>query len=149
VVGDSVLYTLKVGNKGPDVAKDVVMTYVIPEGLEFAGATVDVGTYTYNSAKRTITWVIGDVPVGDPYMLLSLRIAQPGHYIINPVLSTSTYDPTLNSATESITVNALKKPNTVKAASKTIPLQKTGLPLAGIVLAILAVFSGLVMPKRK
>lgn len=37
----------------------------------------------------------------------------------------------------------------VKAASKTIPLQKTGLPLAGIVLAILAVFSGLVVPKRK
>ncbi len=37
----------------------------------------------------------------------------------------------------------------VNAASKTIPLQKTGLPLAGILLAILAVFSGLVMPKRK
>ena len=36
----------------------------------------------------------------------------------------------------------------VKAASKTIPLEKTGMPLAGLVLAILAVFCGLV-PKRK
>ena len=149
VVGDTVVYTLKVGNKGPDAAKDVVMTYVVPEGLEFAGATVDVGTYNYNPDTRTITWIIGDVPVGDPYMLLSLRISQPGYYILNPVLITSTFDPTLNSDTESITVNALEKSNTVKAANKTIPLQKTGLPLAGIVLAILAVFSGLVVPKRK
>jgi len=149
VAGDTVVYTLKAGNKGPDAAKDVVMTYVVPEGLEFVGANVDVGTYTYDPATRTITWTIGDVPVGDPYMLLSLRIAQPGHHIINPVLSTSTYDPTINSNTESITVNALEKSNTVKAASKTIPLQKTGLPLVGILLAILAVFGGLVMPKRK
>ena len=37
----------------------------------------------------------------------------------------------------------------VKAASKTIPLQKTGLPLVGILLAVLAVFSGLVTPKKK
>ena len=147
VAGDTVLYTLKVGNKGPDAAKDVVMTYVVPEGLEFAGATVDVGTYTYDPATRTITWTIGDVPVGDPYMWLSLRVAQSGHYLINPVLITSTYDPTISIDTQSITVNAAAK-TTVNAASKTIPLQKTGLPLAGFVLAILAVFGGLV-PKRK
>ena len=156
VAGDTVLYTLKVGNNGPDAAKDVVMTYVVPEGLEFAGATVDVGTYTYDPVTRTITWTIGDVPVGDPYMWLSLNVAQSGHYLINPVLSTSTYDPTINTDTQSITVNAAAQdnPNTptdptkVNAASKTIPLQKTGLPLAGLVLAILAVFGGLV-PKRK
>ncbi len=74
-VGDTVVYTLKVGNKGPDAAKDVVMTYVIPEGLEFVGANVDVGTYTYDSATRTIIWNISDVPVGDPNMRLSLLVA--------------------------------------------------------------------------
>ena len=144
------------GNNGPDAAKDVVMTYVVPEGLEFAGATVDVGTYTYDPATRTITWTIGDVPVGDPYMWISLRVAQSGHYLINPVLITSTYDPTINVDTQSITVIASgpnnpdtpTNPTKVNAASKTIPLQKTGLPLAGLVLAILAVFGGLV-PKRK
>ncbi|MDO8869510.1 MAG: hypothetical protein Q7V10_02045, partial [Methanobacteriaceae archaeon] len=36
VVGETVIYTLKVGNHGPDTAKNVVMTYVVPEGLEFA-----------------------------------------------------------------------------------------------------------------
>ncbi len=147
VVGDIVVYTLKVGNNGPDAAKDVVMTYVVPEGLEFAGANVDRGTYAYDPATRTITWIIGDVPVGDPYMWLSLRVAKSGHYLINPVLITSTYDPTLNIDTQSITINAAAK-TTINAASKTIPLQKTGLPLAGLVLAILAVLSGFV-PKKK
>ncbi len=143
-VGDTVVYTLKVGNKGPDTAKDVVMTYVVPEGLEFAGANVDVGTYTYDPTTRTVTWIIGDVPVGDPYMWLSLRVAQSGHYLINPVLSTSTYDPTLNVDTQSITVNAA-----TKAAAKTIPMQETGLPIAGLLLAIMAVVGGLSLSKRK
>lgn len=64
VVGETVTYTLKVGNRGPDPAENVVMTYTIPEGLEFAGSTVDVGTWIYDPATRTITWTIGEVPVG-------------------------------------------------------------------------------------
>lgn len=47
-----------------------------------------------------------------------------------------------------ITPAAAGKSNTVNAASKTIPLQKTGLPLAGLVLAILAVFGGLATSKK-
>ncbi len=154
VAGDTVMYTLKVGNNGPDAAKNVVMTYVVPEGLEFAGAKVDVGTWNYDASTRTITWTIDDVPVGDPYMWLSLHIAQPGQYIINPTLSTSTYNPTIN--TQSITVHAAAQTNTngntiVKAAAttKTIGMQDTGIPLPGLVLAILAVFGGLVAPRRK
>lgn len=38
---------------------------------------------------------------------------------------------------------------TVKTASKAITLQKTGLPLAGLAVAILAVFGGLAVPKRE
>ena len=38
---------------------------------------------------------------------------------------------------------------TVKAASKTIPLQKTGLPLAGLITAVLLVLGGLAVPKRR
>jgi uncharacterized repeat protein (TIGR01451 family) len=149
--GDTVIYTLKVGNKGPDKAKDVVMTYVVPEGLEFAGANVDVGTYTYNPTNRTITWTIGDVPKGDPYMWLSLLVAQEGQYLINPTLSTSSYDPTLNNNIQSITVNAAaaQTSNTVNAASNTVGMQKTGMPIAGLILALLALFGGLATSKRK
>ena len=153
VAGDTVVYTLKVGNNGPDTAKNVVMTYVIPEGLEFAGAKVDVGEWKYDASTRTITWTIGDVPVGDPYMWISLRVAQPGQYLINPALSTSTYNSTINvqsikiHATAQTNVNTLVNAATV--TTKTIGMQKTGIPLPGLVLAILAVFGGLVAPRRK
>lgn len=40
--------------------------------------------------------------------------------------------------------------NTVNAATeKTVGMQKTGLPLAGLILAVLALFSGLATSKRK
>ena len=152
MVGDTVLYTLKVGNQGPDAAQDVVMTYVIPQGLEFSGATVDNGTYTYDASTRTITWTIGEVPVGDPYLWLSLRVTQAGQYLINPTLTTSTYDPTLNTNTQSLTVNAAaEEPETVNAQTetKTIGMQKTGMPVNYLILALLLLIGGYIVPKRK
>jgi autotransporter family porin len=169
VAGDTVVYTLKVGNNGPDTAKDVVMTYVVPEGLEFVGANVDMGECEYDSATRTITWTIGDVPKGDPFMWLSLRVLQAGGYLIDPVLSTSTYDPTLE--TGSLSVNAVNPVNPapvntpgstnpsgsstnttqVNASSstiKTVGMQDTGLPIAGLILAVLMLFGGLVTSKK-
>lgn len=150
VVGDTVTYTLKVGNKGPDPAQDVVMTYTIPEGLEFAGATVDVGTYTYDPATRTITWTIGEVPVGDPYMWLDLKILKAGQYLINPRLSTTTYDPTLNRDTQSLTVNAADKttPTPQPVHGKTVGMQTTGVPVAALIFAVLLVLGGLVYTKK-
>jgi len=155
VVGDTVIYTLKVGNKGPNTAENVVMTYTIPEGLEFAGAKVDVGTYTYDPKTRTITWNIGDVPVGDPYMWLSLKVLSSGTYLINPTLSTSTYDPTLNANTQSLSVNAAATPNdnnntnnTVNAATNTVSMQETGIPLIVLIMALFMVLGGLVSSKK-
>ena len=152
MVGDTVIYTLKVGNKGPDTAENVVMTYVVPKGLEFVGGQVDMGTYTYNPTTRTITWKIGDVPVGDPYMRLSLKVLSSGTYLINPTLSTSTYDPTLNTNTQSLTVNAAATPNnmdnTVNAATNTVNMQETGISLTTLVLAILMIACGIIGTKK-
>jgi uncharacterized repeat protein (TIGR01451 family) len=155
VVGDTVVYTLKVGNKGPDTAENVVMTYVVPKGLEFAGAKVDVGSYTYDATTRTVTWTIGDVPVGDPYMWLSLKVTSAGRFLINPQLSTSTYDPTINTNTQSLTFNAAATPNnnnntnnTVNAATNTVTMQKTGIPLLPLVLAILMIAGGIIGTKK-
>ncbi len=154
VAGDTVIYTLKVGNNGPDSATDVMMTYTIPEGLEYAGTIVDTGKYTYNTTTRTITWIIGNVPVGDPYMWLTLHIARPGQYLINPVLNTSTYDPTINNNTQSIIVNAKAQTNTngnttANSTTKTIGMKNTGLPIAGFAFAVLSIFGGLVSQRRK
>jgi autotransporter family porin len=153
VTGETVIYTLKVGNKGPDMAKDVVMTYIIPQGLEFAGANVDNGTYTYDKATRTITWTIGDVPVGDHNMWLSLHIIKAGNYLINPKLRTSTYDPTLNQNTQSITFNAINPVNPVPVntveAANIISMQDTGVPIVPLAIAVLSILGGLAANRRK
>lgn len=146
-LGETVVYTLKVGNKGPDTAKNVVMTYVIPNGLKFAGATVDVGKWTYNKLTRTITWTIGDVPVGDPVMNISLFVAKSGTYSINPSLSTSTYDPTIGSSVQSLTVNAAQQ--TSNGGNDKVPMQNTGVPLNYLVLAVLMILGGFLVPRRK
>jgi uncharacterized repeat protein (TIGR01451 family) len=142
--GDTVTYTLKVGNKGPNTAENVVMTYIIPEGLEFVRAKADVGTWTYDPATRILTWTIGEVPVGDPYMRLNLKILKAGTYIINPQLSTSTYDPTLNQDTETLTVNAASEP----VHGKTVGMQTTGIPMTALLLAILMVLGGILSTKK-
>jgi len=147
VVGDTVVYTLKVGNNGPDAAENVVMTYTIPDGLEFAGASDDVGNlWTYDPATRTLTWNLGTVPVGDPNLWLSLRIVRAGNYLLNPVLSTTTYDPTLNRDTQSITINAANAE--VNAATQTVGMQQTGLPLIPLIIAGLMLVGGLLAPRR-
>ncbi|NYB52916.1 MAG: DUF11 domain-containing protein [Methanobacteriaceae archaeon] len=150
IVGETVTYTIKVGNRGPDTASDVVMTYQIPPGLEFASANVDKGTWTYQQATRTLTWNINDVPVGDPYLWLDLKYLKPGTYQINPRLSTTTYDPTIDENTESITVNAAEKigPRPEPVNGKTVPMQKTGTPLTILVLAVLMVVSGVFSAKK-
>lgn len=146
VVGDTVVYTLKVGNRGPDAAENVVMTYKIPEGLEFVGARDDIGNkWTYDPATRTLTWNLGTVPVGDPYLWLSLRIVRAGNYLLNPVLTTTTYDPTLNSDTQSLTIHAAIS---TQINAHTIGMQKTGLPLLPLILASLMLVGGLMAPRR-
>jgi len=146
VVGDTVVYTLKVGNRGPDAAENVVMTYKIPEGLEFVGARDDIGNkWTYDPATRTLTWNLGTVPVGDPYLWLSLRIVRAGNYLLNPVLTTTTYDPTLNSDTQSLTIHAA---TSTQVNAQTIGMQKTGLPIVPLILAGLMLVGGLIAPRR-
>lgn len=156
VVGDTVIYTLKVGNNGPDSAENVVLTYMIPEGLEFVTANDDTeNTWKYNETTRTITWNLGTVPKGDPNLWLTLRVAQAGQYLINPTLTTSTYDPTLNNNVQSLAINAAAAQNsnestTVYAATEnTVEMQETGLPIAGLGLAVLALFGGLSISNRK
>jgi len=146
-LGETVVYTLKVGNKGPDTAKDVVMTYVIPNGLQFTGATVDVGNWTYNNLTQTITWTIGDVPVGDPIMNISLFVAKTGIYNINPSLSTSSYDPTIGSSVQSLTVIAAEQ--TSNGGNGTVPMQNTGAPLNYLLMAVLLILGGFLVPRRK
>ncbi|MGB9977944.1 SBBP repeat-containing protein [Methanobacterium sp.] len=170
-VGDKVTYKFKLGNNGPGVAKDVLFTYVIPEGLEFTGANVDQGTWTYNESTRALTWNVGNVTVGDPYLWLNLKIISARSFNIQPNVSVTGYNPELQSNIGSLLVNIVSAPtnnngtntgngttsgngtNTVKAATQTttntVPMQDTGLPIAGLAAALLLVGSGLTLGRKK
>ena len=170
-VGDKVTYTFKVGNKGPGTAEDVVFTYVIPEGLEYNGATVDQGTVSYDNITRTLTWNLGNVTVGDPYLWLNVSVLSAGSYNLQPTVTTEGYDPELSNNIGSLLVNAVSAPTgngsgsgsgsgsstdngtTVRAVTttttKTVPMQDTGLPLGGLVSALLLVGSGLALSRKK
>ena len=162
-VGQTFVVTYKLSNNGPDNATNVVMTLQVPEGLEFVTANVDSGAWSYNAANRTLTWTLENVPVGDPYLNITMESLSAGTQTINgPSLTSGTFNinthnmPTItidtqaqqnnnNGSTGTITNGS----NTVKAATHEVAMQKTGAPLAELVLAILAVLGGVLVPRRK
>jgi uncharacterized repeat protein (TIGR01451 family) len=168
-VGDTVTVTLKVGNNGPDTAHGVVVTYTVPEGMEFVGAITDTpgaSAPVYNATTRTVTWNIGDVPVGDPKLFVTLKVLTAGKLAGNALVTSTSHDPVSTDDTGSLTVEAVdvqsgtgqstagqESSSVANAAEVTttskVPMQPTGIPLAGFVLAALSIFSGLLVPRRK
>ncbi|MGB7968033.1 MAG: Ig-like domain repeat protein, partial [Methanobacterium sp.] len=159
-LGETVKITFKVGNKGPDTANNVILTFKIPKGMDYVSATANTGLFTYNPTTRTITWNIGNVPVGDPKLILNINVLKPGNYTIKPTITTETYDPNIQSNIGSTTIQITTinpinptTPNTTKtilnAATNTIPMQHTGIPIAGLLFGILSVIGGSVMLRKK
>ena len=110
--------------------------------------------WTYNPVNRTITWNLTNVAVGDPYLYLTVRALGTGSYTITPTITSETFNQNNDPLTPfSISVQAQNNSNgnTVNAASttKTVPMQKTGMPIAGLMLAILAVLGGIFTPRKK
>jgi len=147
-VGDTVQITYKVGNRGPATAIGTILEFLIPNGMQYLNASVDVGTFTYNASTRTITWNLGDVPVGDPYMYVFLKVLESGSFKIQPTLTTLSNDPNIASSIGYAVISA-QETDTAIIPAKTIGMQKTGLPVAGFVLAVLAVLGGIFIPRRK
>lgn len=155
-VGDQVTYTFKLGNNGPGDASNVVFTYVLPEGVEYAGSNVDQGTVNYDETTRTLTWTVGDVAAGvDPYLWLNLNILSAGTFNIAPTVTVNGYNPGLINNIGTLLVNVAAKTSTVNAATTTrvkagtVPMQSTGAPLAGLILGILCIGSGITLSRKK
>lgn len=151
--GKTITLTFKLGNNGPDPADDVIFTYVIPEVMEFVSIETEPGypEATYNATTRTITWPLGTVPKLDPWIKLNVLVLNSGAFNIISGVTTSTYDPNLGSNIQQITINAVQAASatSVTSSTRTIGMQKTGIPINYLILAILAVFGGLIIPKRK
>ncbi|AUB58102.1 hypothetical protein BK008_07115 [Methanobacterium sp. MZ-A1] len=147
-VGETITLTFKLGNNGPDTASNVVFTLPIPGGMEFVDVTVDQGTATYDPVSRTITWILGDVEVGDPTAWVKVKVLSAGTFVFRPSITTDTYDPNMESNIQSVTINAQTVPGEV-VNGQTVGMQITGIPIAQLLLAVLMVLGGLYAAKRQ
>jgi uncharacterized repeat protein (TIGR01451 family) len=155
-VSEKFTLTYKLGNRGPDPAENVTITIPLPASFELAGINGD-GTWTYNKTTHTITWTLTNVLVGDPYLYVTGKTTHAGLYVFSSSISSETYN--LNSeGVNPITISTTNSTNpitpinsttTVKAVTTTIPMPHTGVPIAGLILAILMVFGGSLIPKLK
>ncbi|KAF5070224.1 hypothetical protein DSECCO2_224290 [anaerobic digester metagenome] len=147
-VGETITLTFKLGNNGPDTARNVVFTLPIPEGMEFVDVSVDQGTATYDPVSRTITWILGDVEVGDPTAWVKVKVLSAGTFVFRPSITTDTYDPNMESNIQPVTINAQTVHGEV-VNGQTVGMQSTGIPIAQLLLAVLMVLGGLYAAKRQ
>ncbi len=141
-VGQIFTVTYKLGNNGPDNATNVTITIPLPDGFVVSSISGD-GNWTITG--NTITWTLQNVPVGDPYLYITGKVRNAGNYVFGASITSDTYNINATGVTP-LTINTVEAAN---AASKTIRMQNTGLPIAGLILAILALFSGLATSRRK
>ena len=141
--GEIFTLTYKLGNNGPDDAQKVTITIPIPEGFVISEIKGD-GNWTING--NTITWTFNKVTVGDPYLYISGWTTKAGTYLFSASIASNTFN--LNSiGVNSFSINS--QPQANAATTNTVGMQKTGAPLAGIVLAILMVLSGFIATRKK
>ena len=149
-IGDTVIYTLIVQNHGPDAATSVKVTEVVPTGLKFVGVdSVNYGTYDPNTG----VWTIGNLPANEVAKLVLRFTAERAGIVINQAKVTSlTYDPNLYPTEASVTIN-VQQPEPVDpiptVGAKTVTMQHTGLPIGALILAVIMLFTGIVLPRRK
>ena len=156
---DYVTFTLTASNAGPNPAPNVKVYVTLPAGLRFVSAD---GTYnaTYNST--TGLWSIGPMAINTTKTLHIVAQAMVSNivltakaYITDPPEDLSDFfDPNSDNDNADTTLdvgadNSVTPPSTgTNTQAKTIPMQKTGIPIAGMLLAALMVFVG-IRPRRK
>jgi uncharacterized repeat protein (TIGR01451 family) len=155
-----VTFTLTASNYGPNAAPNVKVYVTLPNGLKFISAD---GTYnaTYNST--TGLWSVGPMAVNTTQTLHIVAQAMVSNivltakaYITDPPEDLSEFfDPNSDNdnADTTLDVGANGSSDTstdtgTNTPSKTIPMQKTGIPVAGMLLAALMVFVG-IRPRMK
>ena len=154
-VNDKIVYTIAVTNNGPDNATNVFLKDLLPKGLKFISADGK-----YNST--TGLWTIGDLQSGETAVLnIISQVIQSNVNITNiAAVHQTNYDPNSTNDQSNITVNVgkdsdptsggrpVKKDVGVNVNAETVTMKNTGVPVAVLVLSILAVFGGM-LQKRK
>ena len=102
-IGDTVVWTITVVNHGPDVAKNVVVTDVLPAGLQYVSNTVPtIGSYSHNRN----TWTIDDLAVDARHDLtITTRVTATGEITNEVNVTTSTYEYNLDNNYDNETID--------------------------------------------
>ena len=146
VVKDTVTFTLIVNNHGPDTAVDVTVNDKLPAGLTYVSSSANYGTYNPNTG----IWTIGNLPNGETAILTIKAVVEKSGQITNQAkVSALTYDPNIEGNTASATLNVQAQKVPVNAQEKTIGMQRTGAPFGALIVALLMLFAGMVIPRRK
>ncbi|MEN4029820.1 MAG: DUF11 domain-containing protein [Methanobacterium sp.] len=152
---DNVTFTLTARNHGPDNATGVTVTDLLPAGLRFISADGN-----YNST--TGIWTIGNLATNATAVLniIAQVIASNTQLTNTATINGTNYDQntTNNQANTTVTVGPAPEPVTpvtpIKSAPVTpithaaVPMQPTGVPIGGMLLAILLVLAGMILSKK-
>ena len=157
IKGQQFTATVTAINNGPDRATNVVFNNPIPPQFKFISASTDKGTWFYDPTTTIFMWNIGNLEVGGTaHLYLTLKALQVGTYHIPSTVTTTTYDPNTENHNTPLIIQVTAPDNNGNEVNKnlvqagtTIEMQKTGIPVAGLILAILVLLGGLASSKRK
>jgi len=142
-VEDTVIYTIIVRNNGPDTSFGVTVTDILPEGMKYVSSHANYGSYN----PSTGIWNIDYLPNGAVATLtITSTVLRAGDITNTARVRALTYDPVLDDNTASVTLTATAKP--IPVYGKTVNMQDTGMPVAGLVMALLMVMGGMVISKK-
>ncbi|HEX8377187.1 MAG TPA: gliding motility-associated C-terminal domain-containing protein [Pedobacter sp.] len=108
-------YMIKVTNKGPGRATNIVVNDVLPDGLVWKGASIyDAGTVNYNAESNAITWKMDSLATNNSSEIrFTTESVNPGEISNTATVSASETDTDLsdNSSTDKKTITDLSIPN--------------------------------------
>jgi hypothetical protein len=117
---------------------------IIPAGLTYVSSTANYGSYNPNTG----IWTIGNLPNGAVAQLdINSVVLRPGDITNQAKVISETCDPNLEGNTASAAMDV--QAPTVPVNAQTIGMQPTGAPFVGLIVALLILFVGIILPRRK
>lgn len=141
-LGDPIQLTIRLYNQGPDTASGVSINDKLPSGLSFISYWASLGTYNPKSGL----WDIGDILYNHTAVLIIKALASKlGSFTNMVTVSSLTYNPLTNTGV--ITLH-ISQSNLKSANAITIPLQKTGMPIAPIIVGFILIMGGFIFRRK-